>query len=159
MTNIDTAAETDVDPDWGFSGDPGVLVVDDEDVVRTLLRLGLMLSGFDVLLAPDGRDAVRLYREHGRRIAVALIDVRMPGLDGPATLAALRELNPDLLACFMSGDGGKYSRDELCRRGAAYVIDKPFRLAELAGALRALLPGVAEPTQSPRVGGPGVIGR
>jgi CheY-like chemotaxis protein len=121
---------------------PGVLVVDDEHQLRILLQLGLERSGFDVWLAPSGREAVRLYRKHRIRIAVALIDVRMADMDGPQTLNALRELNPKVLACFMSGDTGNYDADELRRRGAAHVIDKPFRVDQLVDLLRQLVHGV-----------------
>jgi len=45
-------------------------------------------------LAPNGREAIDLYQEHSERIALVLLDVRMPGLDGPETLEALRKINP-----------------------------------------------------------------
>jgi CheY-like chemotaxis protein len=86
----------------------GVLVVDDNRLVRTMVQLGLERDGFDVWLASNGRDAIHLYRALRDRIAVVLLDVHMPGLDGPATLDALRRLNPDVLVCFMSGDTGDY---------------------------------------------------
>jgi CheY-like chemotaxis protein len=95
-------------------------------------------DGFDVWLAADGREAIDLYREHRESIAVVLLDVRMPGLDGPGTLDALRELNPEVLACFMSGDTGAYDPQELLRRGAASIIAKPFHIDQLANNLRRL---------------------
>ncbi len=69
-----------------------------------------------------------------------LLDVRMPGLDGPVTLDGLR-VAPDIPACFMSGDMGDYGAEELIRRGAACVIAKPFRLDRLAAVLRLLAQG------------------
>ena len=54
------------------------------------------------------------------------------------TLEVLRELNPEVLACFMSGESGAYQPEELLQRGAAYVIAKPFRLDDLASILRLL---------------------
>jgi CheY-like chemotaxis protein len=107
-----------------------------------MVKLGLERSGFDVWSASNGREAIRLYRTHRDSIAVVLLDVRMPGLDGPATLDALRELNPDVLACFMSGDPGAYEPEGLRQRGAAHVFAKPFHLDELAKALRLLAHGV-----------------
>jgi CheY-like chemotaxis protein len=119
----------------------GVLVVDDEHLVRVMLQLGLERYGFEVWTAGNGREAIELYREHREEIAVVLLDVRMPGLDGPATLAALRELNPEVQACFMTGDPGAYDPEGLRRRGAAYVIAKPFQLGPLVRALRLLATG------------------
>ena len=69
---------------------PGVLVVDDEHLVRVIMQLGLERDGFEVWTAANGRQAIELYREHREDIAAVLLDVRMPGLDGPATLGALR---------------------------------------------------------------------
>ena len=122
---------------------PGVLVVDDEHMVRIMVQLGLERNGFDVWLARNGREAIDLYRRHTEEIAVVLLDVRMPGLDGLQTLEVLRELNPEVLACFMSGDTGAYEPEELLQRGAAYVIAKPFRLDDLANILRLMAQGVS----------------
>jgi two-component system, OmpR family, response regulator len=135
---------------------PGVLVVDDEHLVRVMVQLGLERNGFDVWLAPDGREAIRLYRKHRDRIAVVLLDVRMPGLDGPQTLDALRELNPKVPACFMSGNTGAYEPEELRQRGAAYVIAKPFRLDQLANVLWLLVHGMPADLLPPGGGMPGV---
>jgi DNA-binding NarL/FixJ family response regulator len=66
----------------------------------------------------------------------------MPGLDGPQTLEALRELNPEVLVCFMSGDASAYEPEGLRQRGAACVIAKPFRLEDLANVLRLVTQGV-----------------
>jgi CheY-like chemotaxis protein len=120
---------------------PGVLVVDDEHMVRAIVQLGLERQGFNVWTASGGREALRLYRKHRDDIAVVLLDVRMPGLDGPQTLEALRELNPEVRACFMSGDTGAYGPEELRQRGAACVIAKPFRLEDLANVLRLVTQG------------------
>jgi CheY-like chemotaxis protein len=123
---------------------PGVLVVDDEHMVRIVVQLGLERNGFDVWLARSGWDAIDLYRRHSEEIAVVLLDVRMPGLDGPHTLDVLRELNPEVTACFMSDDTGTYEPEELLRRGASYVIAKPFRLDDLANILRLMAHGVPD---------------
>ncbi len=120
----------------------GVLVVDDNHMVRIMVQLGLELYRFDVWLAPDGAEALRLYRKHRERIDVVLLDVRMPGLDGPQTLDALRELDPKVLVCFMSGDLGGYRPEELRQRGAAHLLAKPFHLDQLARTLRLLVNGV-----------------
>ncbi len=120
---------------------PGVLVVDDEHMVRAMLQMGLERDGFNVWSASDGREAIRLYQEHRDRISVVLLDVYMPGLDGLQTLDALRELGPNVVACFMSGYTGDYALEELRQRGVATFIAKPFRLDELANILRLLVQG------------------
>jgi DNA-binding NtrC family response regulator len=122
---------------------PGMLVVDDDHMVRVMVQLGLERDGFNVWLASNGREAIQLYRTYRNRIDVVLLDVRRPGADGPATLDALRNLNPEVLACFMSSDPGAYGPEELHQRGAAQFIVKPFRLDELANVLRRLTPGAS----------------
>jgi CheY-like chemotaxis protein len=119
----------------------GVLVVDDNHLVNAMLQLGLERNGFDVWCAESGRDAIALYRKEKDHIAVALIDVQMPGLDGPATLDGLRALNSEIVACFMSGDTGVYDVEDLLRRGASVVIPKPFLLKDLADTLHQLTNG------------------
>lgn len=124
---------------------PTILIADDEPAIRKLLETGLQDHGFEVLLAADGQEAIDLYRRHGEAIAAVLLDVRMPGLDGPETLKALRWLNPDLQVCFMSGDCGNYDLSEL-RRWGRHVLLKPFRLPVLADVLWHL---VTEPVLLP----------
>jgi CheY-like chemotaxis protein len=113
-------------------------VVDDDRLVGIVVQLGLEREGFEVWLAPSGREAINLYRQHGDCIAVVLLDVCMPGLDGPRTLDALRELNPGIHACFMSGNTGSYEPGELLQHGAASVIDKPFPMQQLLDILQPL---------------------
>jgi|SRR5208283_1268261 len=121
-----------------FRNKPGVLVIDDDHLVRVMVQLGLERNGFDAWLASNGREAIDLYRAHREDIAVVLLDIRMPGLDGIETLEALRELNPDVQACFMTGNAGAYKPEELREQGAAEIIAKPFHLADLANILRVL---------------------
>jgi CheY-like chemotaxis protein len=118
---------------------PGVLVADDMGLILTLLKFALEAHGFDVWLAVDGDDALDLYRRNRAEIDLVVLDVQMPGLDGPHTLSAIRRLAPDVLACFMTGDPGPYTRDDLLSCGAARVFDKPFEPAELARTLTEVL--------------------
>jgi CheY-like chemotaxis protein len=114
---------------------PGVLVVDDEPQVRQPLQLVLAREGFPVWSAPSGRAAVEFYRRNQGLIGAVLLDVKMPGLDGPATLAALRQLNPHVRALFVSGDAGEYTPEALLGMGADAVLQKPFDLVEVCQAV------------------------
>ena len=113
----------------------GILVVDDEWAVRAVLSVVLRGKGFALWLAANGQEALDLYRRHHETIDVVLLDVRMPGRDGPQTLAALQEVNPRVRCCFMSGDLGSYTERGLRDLGAATVLLKPFRFAEVAQVL------------------------
>jgi len=113
----------------------GVLIADDEADVRDVLHDKLRQEGFSVWLAADGQEALDLYRTHRETIDVALLDVCMPGLDGPRTLAALQEITPQVRCCFMSGYLGDHVEKDLCGLGAVRVFAKPFRLDEVANVL------------------------
>ena len=114
----------------------GVLVIDDDEAVRAVLQIALGAHGFAVWLAGDGREGAVVYRKHAAVIDLLLLDVRMPGWDGPRTLAAIRALAPHVRCCFMSGDTGAYTEQALLELGAAAVFHKPFRLGELIPHIR-----------------------
>jgi two-component system cell cycle sensor histidine kinase/response regulator CckA len=116
-----------------------VLITDDEPIVLTLLRTVLSQSGFRVLAASGGQEAMQLYEDHRQDINLVLLDVRMPTLDGPQTLDALRDRGLDVPVVFLSGDMGNYDPEELLQRGASQVLYKPFdSLTQLCQTLREL---------------------
>jgi DNA-binding NtrC family response regulator len=112
-----------------------ILVVDDDPLLLTLLNHALSKCGFDVLLAGGGVEALQIYQRHCARINIVLLDVRMPGLDGPHTFSELQRVNPAVAACFMSGYTLDYSVAELLARGALHFFEKPFRMAEVIDVL------------------------
>jgi two-component system cell cycle sensor histidine kinase/response regulator CckA len=109
------------------------------ELIRTWLKFELEPLGFSVWLAVDGDDAIDLYRRNRSEIDLVLLDVQMPGLDGPHTLAILQRLNPEVLACFMTGFAGPWTEQDLLDRGAAYVFTKPLSSAELILQLQHVL--------------------
>ena len=119
---------------------PCVLVVDDDDALRAVLVRELRKRGFDAVPAAGGVEAA------GRlagRIDLVLMDVNMPGMSGPDTLAALRLAEPDLRCCFMTADHRSDTRAALLASGAVAVFGKPFpSAAGLCEALRRLAEGV-----------------
>jgi DNA-binding NtrC family response regulator len=121
---------------WSAGEDaPGILVVDDDQMLLSLLKTVFQRQGFHVWTATGGQAALDLYERHGERIAVVLLDVLMPGMDGPQTLAELRRLDPLVACCFMSGFTGGYSGGDLEDLGALCCFEKPFRAQELAQEL------------------------
>jgi CheY-like chemotaxis protein len=116
----------------------GILVVDDEPALRDVLQRLLQCQGFHVWTAAGGKEALDHCCDHSADIALILLDVRMPGLDGPQTLDGIRDLNADVPVCFMTGDPGDYEPSDLLRRGARHVFQKPFRLDELIRVVSSL---------------------
>jgi DNA-binding NtrC family response regulator len=115
---------------------PTVLVVDDELFIRDLLRLFLARKGFRVLTAAGGHEAQRLCREH--HVDLTLLDVCMPGMDGMQTLEALRQINPDLRCCFMSGNPEPHSVVDLMDLQAEF-LPKPLDMSTLADTLKQII--------------------
>ena len=108
----------------------GVLVAEDHGGVREVLEMRLRWRGFEVWLAPDGEVALQVYQQHREVIDVVLLDVDIPVLSGPRTLAVMRTLTPDIAGCLMSGRRRAYSPDDLRRAGAAKFFAKPLTRTE-----------------------------
>jgi CheY-like chemotaxis protein len=68
-----------------------------------------------------------------------LLDVLMPRLDGPQTLAVLQALEPEIVCCFRTGFPGQYIATELLARGARHLIAKPFHLPEAVALIQDLI--------------------
>ena len=118
-----------------------VLVIDDEAAVREVTRRTLEAHGYRVLLAAGGAEGVAAYARHQLEIAVVITDMMMPLMDGAATMAALRGINPDVRIVAASGLPEDARVKEAGEAGAAYFLAKPFTAETLLGVLQqALLP-------------------
>lgn len=92
-----------------------------------------------VRVAASGVDAIEMFTQHHDTIDGVLLDVRMPDPDGPHVLAALRNVDPQVKCCFMTGDTGEYTVEQLVQFGAACVLSKPFSVSQVAQTLRGLV--------------------
>ena len=117
-----------------------VLIVDDEPDIRRIAKLGLSrVGGMEVVEAANGAEA--LVRAKEDKPDAVLLDVMMPGLDGPSTLARLREdpATSGIPVVFLTAKAIAAELDRLKSLGAAGVLTKPFDPMTLARELRALL--------------------
>ncbi|MFJ1702873.1 response regulator transcription factor [Kitasatospora sp. NPDC088346] len=114
-----------------------VLVVDDDAAIRRSLERGLRLSGFTVLLAEDGRAALRLLAETPADVLV--LDVSMPGLSGTEVCRTLRAARDDTPVLMLSALDETADRVAGLQAGADDYLVKPFALEELVLRLHALL--------------------
>ncbi len=121
-----------------------VLLIDDEDDIRRIARLSLArVGGLDVIDAPDG--ATGAARAAAESPDVILLDVMMPGQDGPATLAVLRA-NPATAAIpvvFLTAKAMPDELQRLMRLGVRGVLNKPFDPMTLPAQLQLVLAGGA----------------
>jgi two-component system, cell cycle sensor histidine kinase and response regulator CckA len=120
-------------------GSETLLLVEDEASVRRASRQFLTQSGYNVLEAVDGEDALRVSRDHDGPIALMMTDVVMPKLGGPKLAEQLANERPDMKVLFVSG----YAENTVLRHGQIDVItrflQKPFSLSTLARKVREVL--------------------
>jgi CheY-like chemotaxis protein len=121
------------------SGAGTVLVVDDEDEMRSVAAVALERAGFHILQARDGREALGLFQEHQDRIRLILMDLTMPNLDGEETCRELQRRGAVMPIVLCSG----FHETEALRRfnglGLAGFLHKPFGLGAMVELVRKLL--------------------
>jgi DNA-binding response OmpR family regulator len=133
-------------------GGATVLVVDDEPVVLETVRDGLTAHGYTVLTAGGGAEALHIAQSHQGSIALALVDVVMPGTSGPEVAQRLHAARPDLKILFMSG----FSNEVMVVHGldgGDPLLVKPFSLDTLSRKVHEILDyrsPFARPPQPPR---------
>ncbi len=118
-----------------------LLLVDDAEDIRAIARLSLeQVGGWSVVSAESGPQALRILREDGP-FDVVLLDVMMPGMDGPSTLARMRAdgLARDVPVIFLTAKAQSADRRRLEALGAAGVLAKPFDPMALPRALEQML--------------------
>ena len=117
-----------------------ILVIDDDEQMRVLLRQVMEWAGHEVVEAADGREGTRLQRQH--RADLVITDLIMPEQEGLETITALRRDYPGLKIIAISG-GGRIGPEAYLpaaqELGANRVFSKPFDVRELARAVKELL--------------------
>jgi len=124
-----------------FQGWGTVLLVDDEETVRAIGALTLESLGFDVLVAPDGPEAIELFKQHQAMITCVLLDLTMPHMNGDEVFRELRRLEPDVRVVLSSGYNHADIVQRFAGKGLAGFIQKPYGGAELAAVLEAVFRG------------------
>jgi CheY-like chemotaxis protein len=135
------APSKQTDEKWSGSG--AVLVVDDEEAVRSAAELLFPALGFDVLLAKDGFEACKILKEGSARVVAVLLDLTMPRMDGVKTLHELRMIRPDLKVIVMSGYDEKEAIDRFTNEGFDHFLQKPFTRDQLIAKLKTVLKAAA----------------
>jgi DNA-binding NtrC family response regulator len=103
-----------------------VLLVDDEDAVRDSCARILALSGFQVLHARDGLQAIEAFRANQGKIDIVLLDMVMPRMGGVETFRMLRSIDPEVSVLLTSGYTEATGVDALLSEGAVGFLRKPF---------------------------------
>jgi two-component system, cell cycle sensor histidine kinase and response regulator CckA len=123
-----------------------LLVVDDEAAIRSVAHRVLTTAGYQVVMASNGDEAVRLLRDPDLALDMVLTDIVMPGMTGAAFTAQVRALRPGLPILFMSG----YDRPDIAAGGIdpfAPIISKPFSRPALLAKVSQMLTAGAGPSR------------
>lgn len=123
-----------------ISGKGGcILVVDDEDIIRTTAHALLSSLGYEVLMAEGGDEALKIFMMEKERISAVILDIVMPVMNGREVYQHLRELDSDVPIIFSSGFSSDGVVSDLMDMGAAAFIQKPYRQSSLAKTLDEVL--------------------
>jgi PAS domain S-box-containing protein len=116
-----------------------ILIVDDEASIRTITGQTLAASGYRVLKAADGAEALAVYAGHKDEIAVVLTDMMMPVMDGHAFIHALRRMNPEVRIIAASGLNADGTVTRVTASGVKHFLTKPYTAATLLKTLHEIL--------------------
>ncbi len=117
---------------------PLVLVIDDEEAVRSVIGRLLSRQGYRVLLAASGSEGIRLFEEHAAEIRLVVLDWHLPGDPGERTFDELLAREPKLRVVLVTGDHDA-DLGANARQYLACMLLKPFTTAELMLAVNAVL--------------------
>jgi len=96
-------------------------------------------TGFTVLTAADGREAVAIFRRHAPTVRAVLLDLTMPKMDGAATARELRQIRPDVRIVLTSGYTAEEATRQFTDRDLAGFLQKPYGLKDVIAAVRGAL--------------------
>ena len=116
-----------------------ILVVEDKEGVRLIIKAVLERSGYRTLMANNGDDAVAVWNAHKSEIALLFTDVGLPGRNGRLLAEEARRVRPGLKVLYTTG----YARDAIVHQGildsGVHLLPKPYTIETLARKLRAVL--------------------
>jgi two-component system cell cycle sensor histidine kinase/response regulator CckA len=130
-------AEKETESEADLTGTAKILLVEDEDAVRSFSARALGNKGYDVIEAINGRDALDIIARDKPALELIITDVVMPEVDGPTMIEELRETYKDVKIIFMSG----YTEDRLKQQFGEdfWFLPKPFTLKQLATKVKDVL--------------------
>ncbi len=120
-----------------------ILVIDDEQVVREVIRRALEPLGYTVVTRADGRAGLLEFESSHHQYDLVLLDLVMPIMDGREVLRSIRSSSPGTPVIVISGYSATRNVDELKNEGAAEILHKPFSISDLQAAVGRLQRGAS----------------
>ena len=116
-----------------------VLLIDDDEIVVDVSEMILKNSGYDVVSAKSGKEAIEVYKENHSRIDMVILDMILPDMGGGDTYDRLKKINPGIKVLLASGYDIDYQGRDIMERGCDGFIQKPFNMNELLEKIRGIL--------------------
>ncbi len=130
------------------TGQDTILLVEDEEAVRSFAARALRMRGYNVLEAPGGEEALAIVQARGGAIDLLITDVVMPNMDGPTLVKNIRRIKPSLAVIFMSGYAEEAFRRNEQNAADLHFLPKPFGLKQLAAKVKEVLSGAPVPRKA-----------
>jgi len=122
-----------------FKGTETILIIEDEVLLKELLKATLTAKGYTVFAAEDGEDALQLYTQHGEDIHLVISDYGLPKFDGFEVLKRLKTVNPEIKFVLATGYIEPEQRALILENGAKEIIQKPYTPNDVLKTLRRVL--------------------
>jgi two-component system cell cycle sensor histidine kinase/response regulator CckA len=117
-------------------GNETVLLVDDEQTIVDVMEKALLLTGYKVLVARGGEEAIEVFKKNRDRIDLVILDMIMPGMGGGKAFDSLRAIHPGVKVILSSGYSIDGEASQILARGCNGFIQKPFGIKELSQKIR-----------------------
>jgi two-component system cell cycle sensor histidine kinase/response regulator CckA len=135
-------------PARDVTGQDTILLVEDEEAVRSFAARALRMRGYNVLEAGGGEEALEIVKEQAGSIDLIITDVVMPNMDGPTMVRNVKAMHPDLPVIFMSGYAEEAFRKNDQSSEDIHFLPKPFGLKQLAAKVKEVLSDPAVPRRT-----------
>ncbi|MCP4378162.1 MAG: response regulator [bacterium] len=113
-------------------GSGHILIVDDEESVRSFVGASLRSMGYTVATGNDGLEGLEYYREHHQEIDLVILDLIMPKMNGQVAFMEMKKINPDVKVLVSSGFSSTETSRQMLHDGVLDMLNKPFQVATLA---------------------------
>ena len=133
---VQTVKNNTQTPQENWKGTETILLVDDEDMIWDVISSMLIELGYTVILAENGRDAVEIYENNPHAIDLVLMDMVMPEMNAREAFHLLKKIDPDVKVLLSSGYVSEEDAKDVLDAGALGFLRKPYRMSDLAKAIR-----------------------
>jgi PAS domain S-box-containing protein len=139
------AAEAERAGPRDVTGQDTILLVEDEEAVRSFAARALKLRGYSVIEAAGGEEALEIVQNAESPIHLLITDVVMPNMDGPTLVRAVKRIRPEMAVIFMSGYAEEAFRRNDEKAEDLHFLPKPFGLKQLAAKVKEVLASAPQP--------------